>query len=546
MEQPSSKSTSLLSLPPEIQTQILSHLVSSFGKPSIHAVLRTCKQLYEVALPLSVYVFRNAAPFSDGGGVCSRARNVQFLRYIVISKPELAIHVKTLLLGRFSSKPDAATHIKDIAQPKDTNCTKEELLVYQHTIEDVLDRLNYDGDRNWSAEWVEDLNKGCSDAQVALIMLVCPNIESLIFEQATQPRQFIRLLQMVGSLNSLKLPLGKVNVNQLSIPLSKVEDVFQEATEFEEGYEMFHEQGPIIFHLPRLRFYEGNLIYGHVLAAESFDRLQPGSSPVEEIALRASTIAGPTLASLFKACRALKKFEYTHNSFLNQYNEIKPSEIMEALLLHAETLEDVHVNMHDEWDKGWEWKNHPECLYMGTRLSQLHSLKKLTVSSQCLTGILAGPPINNDMHPPPMPIRIEEAPSLIECLPESLESLKILACGDEIWETATELLRTVEQGVRFTKLTHICFLFYEWLMKSKMDLHCYSPRVRLEIGYQNQRFSEFDMGYPNDETEARRQHNTTSRIYAPDFRKLYLGMRELAVFPDSVYEPWPDPFNYEV
>ncbi|CAI6084937.1 unnamed protein product, partial [Clonostachys chloroleuca] len=291
----------------------------------------------------------------------------------------------------FSSKPDAATHIKDIAQPQDIKCTKEELSVYQHAIEDVLDRLNYDRDRKWSAEWVEDLSKGCSDAQVALIMLVCPNIQTLMFEQATKPRQFIRLLQMVGSLNSLKPLLGKLNIGQLSIPLSKVEDVFHEATEFEEGYQMFHEQGPVIFHLPRLRFYEGNLLYGDMLAAEKFHHWQPGSSPVEEIALRVSTIAGPTLEGILKACRALKKFEYTHNSFLNQYNELTPREILEALLIHSETLEDVRVNMHEEVDKRWEWQDHLECLYMGIRLSLLRSLKTLTVSCQCLTGILAGP-----------------------------------------------------------------------------------------------------------------------------------------------------------
>ncbi|CAH0044171.1 unnamed protein product [Clonostachys solani] len=545
MEQVSSKSISLLSLPPEIQTHILAHLVSSFGKPSIHAVLRTCKRLYEIALPLSVHVYRNAAPFSDGGGVCSRARNVQFLRYIVISKPELAKHVKTIILGRFSSENNPATHMKDIAQPQDIICTKEELLVYQHAIEDVLDHLNYDRNSNWSGEWVEDLSKGCSDAQVALIMLICPNIQTLLFEQATEPRQFIRLLQMVGSLNSLKPPHGKLNISQPTIPLSKVEDVFHEATDFEEGYEMFHEQGPAIFHLPRLRFYEGNLIYGDMLAAEKFDRLQPGSSPVEEITLRASTVAGPALMSILKACRALKKFEYTHNSFIKYYNRMKPREILEALLLHSETLEDVRVNMHDEWDKGWEWQDHPECLYMGTQLSQLHSLKTLTVSSQCLTGILPGPPVNNDSYQPPMPIQIEEAPTLIECLPESLESLKILGCGEAIWETATELLRTVEQGVRFTKLTYICFLFSEWLMKSEMDLHCYSPHVRLEIGYQQQSFYLFDLGYPIDEEGTRREHNATSRIYAPDVRKYYLGIRELAVYPESAYEPQPNPYDFE-
>ncbi|VUC32281.1 unnamed protein product [Clonostachys rosea] len=517
MEQTISNSTSLLSIPPELQAKILTHLVSSFGKPSIQAVLRTCKQLYEVALPLSVNAFRNAAPFADGGGVCSRARNVQFLRYIAVSKPELAIHVKTLLLGRFSSGNDSATHKKDLAQPQDIRCTKEELLVYQHVIDDVLGRFNYDRNSDWSAEWVEDLSKGCSDAQVALIMLICPNIRTLVFEQATQPRQFIRLLQMVGSLNSL-------NIDRHGIPLSRVEDVFHEATDFEEGYEMFYEQGPIIFHLPRLRFYEGNLIYGDTLTAAAFNRLQPRSSPVEEITLRSSTISGPVLTD---------------------YNKITPREILEALLLHSETLEDVRVNMHEEWDKGWEWDNHPERFYMGKRLSQLHSLKTLTISSQCLTGILPGPPENNEMYRPPMPIQIEGAPTLIECLPESLESLKVLGCGEAIWETATELLRTVEQGVRFTKLAYICFLFNEWLMKSKMDLHCYSPGVRLEIGYQNHDFYNFDLGQPSGGTEERQIFNTTSRIYAPDIRKFYLGIRELVEFPDSAYEPMPDPHDFE-
>lgn len=192
------------------------------------------------------------------------------------------------------------------------------------------------------------------------------------------------------------------------------------------------------------------------------------------------------MLAMLKACKALKRLEYTQLCTKTAYWSVNPQQLAEALLLHADTLEDLFVNFDDLRDKRWEWEDHTDILYMGTRFSQLHSLKRLTISMQSITGILAGLPAT-DTSSPQMPLRVEEAPSLIECLSESLEYLKILACGEEIQEKAAELLRTVEKRQRFTKLTYIGFYFNRWLMKSEIDLRCGLPNLRLDIRYQDRK-----------------------------------------------------------
>lgn len=91
--------TSLLSLPLEIQSQILWFLIPS-SIQSIHAVLYTCKQLYNIALPLSVHTYRYTKASSEAR---SRSRILQFLHNFTITKPELASCVKAIILGNFST-----------------------------------------------------------------------------------------------------------------------------------------------------------------------------------------------------------------------------------------------------------------------------------------------------------------------------------------------------------------------------------------------------------------------------------------------------------
>jgi hypothetical protein len=91
-------------LPQELQVQILSYLASPSDQPSIHALLRTCKQLYSVALPFLLYTFRNVPP--QNTGFSSERHNAQFLRCFLAIRPELTELVHILILSSFSTDPN--------------------------------------------------------------------------------------------------------------------------------------------------------------------------------------------------------------------------------------------------------------------------------------------------------------------------------------------------------------------------------------------------------------------------------------------------------
>uniref|UniRef100_A0A8H7K7H5 F-box domain-containing protein n=1 Tax=Bionectria ochroleuca TaxID=29856 RepID=A0A8H7K7H5_BIOOC len=464
---------SLLSLPPEIQAKIYSCLAQSFEQSAINAVLRTCKQLYEIALPIP--------------------RNVQFLRYILIRKPELSKYVKTVILGSFSPDSPKFEHPRDTAHPNDTKSTKSEVEIFRETIQKKLGQFGlerFPWYNSWVEEWLDGLAQGTTDAQTTLILLICPNIRTLLFERPRGARIFIRFLFVVDLLWNA-IPGGHYPEMPSDVPLLNVQDVYHEANVVDIHYKDFASHAQPIFFLPRLQFYECNLAFGGDGDPQGLVLLNPRSSPIEEIVLRASAVSGPVILAMLKACKALKKLEYTQLCTKTAYSGVSPQQLAVALLLHADTLEDLFVNFNDLRDKRWEWEGHTDIL-----------------SSQ-------------------MPLRVEEAPSLIECLPESLEYLKIVACGEEIQEKAAELLRTVEKRQGFTKLAYIGFFFNRWLMKSEIDLRCGLPSVQLDIRYQDREEYSDDLARPACESGLGGVRNQISRIYGADARQNYLSRRRL-------------------
>lgn len=49
-------------------------------------------------------------------------------------------------------------------------------------------------------EWLRDLAKGTTDAQITLILHICPNIRTLLFERHRGAQVFIRFLFVLGLL----------------------------------------------------------------------------------------------------------------------------------------------------------------------------------------------------------------------------------------------------------------------------------------------------------------------------------------------------------
>jgi hypothetical protein len=553
MEQLQTKSgpTTLLTLPLEIQSKIFSYLTASYGKPNIQAVLRTCKQLYEVALPLSVSVFRNAAPYPKDQGVCSRARNLQFLHYILVSKPWLARHVNTLIAGRFTSD---GSDDDDGDNEDQRTISENDLAIYRHLIEFSVGKFSALGPPreqgvSWSAGWVRDLSSS-SDAQFALILLTCPNIRTILMEICLYgiytTHLLILLRQCWNGLADGKFP------NNI-IPLSNLQDFFQEAAKSSSNAKFFSPEASMLFCSPQLKVYECIGMEGSEEAIEHFSFAPRRSSSVEEITLYQSIFEADALFSILGACKALKRFEVTcySNTATDLLDAAAARDVLDAVLPHANMLEHLSINLREVWRNNSVLKNTPERLYMGTRLREMHALKTLTAGMQALTGMLAYSSTCDDI-----PLRFEEAPRLVDCLPDNLESLTIHACGPQISDQLEELVEIIAQGDRFKKLTYIVLLYHAWKVNTKgVPAHFNKmwESVRDKLAEKNRILLvhaglQCEQAFLHDANStwadnSDRPGEMMSRIYAPNFRRLFLQRRMNPMCADFEYLPPYGPYD---
>ncbi|CAG9975215.1 unnamed protein product [Clonostachys byssicola] len=541
----------LLTLPPEIQTKILSHLAVFFGKSSIHAVLKTCKQLYEIALPLTVKVFRNTVPWPGTHGPCSPARNIQFLRYILITKPWLAKHVKTAILGRFSTDHRGGADGNETAQGQES-IDREELAVYQQYIQLRLRQLASGDTASWCDSWVEDLGNGTSDAQIALILLACPNIRTLYFE-VSDSNHFVRLLRMVRDISARNDQPGERGSGQddghctkTSVPLCNLQEVFHEQGGFAERQQDFHIEASELFALPRLRIYEALGVQGTETAAASFETLPLRASPVEQITLSNSFCTWP-IWHILGSCKELKKFEFSWYKppWLEAPNLLMPVDIMNAVWIHRHTLEYLYLDLYEELDHRWDPdESDYERLYLGMRLREMRSLKTLVVGMQALTGMLASKPRGHHN----MPLKVEGAPRMVDCLPDSLQCITIHSCGEAILDQLQELVNCAWQG-RLKKLSYICVLYDDWRANQKeiWEWHQKFPKrpeggqptitaaaSRTKDASMHDSFGVFSLSDKGP-------FNAISKIYAPHLRRQYLERRMNIDYWNAEYNYQDDP-----
>ncbi|KAF4450523.1 hypothetical protein F53441_6378 [Fusarium austroafricanum] len=431
---------SLQGLPSEVQQQILSHLVSSKSFNSIHSLLLTCKHLYDIALPFSVQTYSNAPLLSRSDGPQPRNRTLQFLRYITLIKPEVARHVQTLDLQEWSYERNPSS--------KALRVKPDERLLYQKLLRKELPSEKK-SNLNYISRWSKALNEGVEDASLALLLVVCSNIQTLLFAEAEQESFFTGFLSTVIS-DALAAGGSTDNfLNRLhcvkhhgggSWELSSLE------------FEKFHLW---LFQMPGIKTFEVDSVCVHKVYCETIDKIPRRSSSIESLPLSDSTSMTPAFHSLIGACRSLRLFHYKHES-MGCPEEVTPRDIISALLLHADTLEDLHVTSScglDYWHKLASSQD-PGWTYMGSQLSQMHKLKHLALAVEALTGIH-----NRAADYPPDVFRKPAPPPLAECIPEQLEYLEIEHPKMEDMAYLVEFVETLRSGNRFSQLRLVRFRF---------------------------------------------------------------------------------------
>jgi hypothetical protein len=474
---------SLLSLPPEIQTHIISLLIPPSGPSiqsiesvlSIHAVLKTCKQLYDVALPLSVHTYcrpilsQSEAPASSR----SRSRILQFLRYVAIIKPELANCVKAIVL-------QPVNVLSYDSEVQDPDLGGDERDLYRNLIESVVTPGSVPHHERARERWLEDLDAGLHDAERALLLVACPNVEAFSFAQPeSYGTDHLSLLLNIASRAQARHDGRQDQHSPPSGILSHLSHFYHEGTDEKYGYVGFAAVAAQAFQLPSLRSYVCVLANGSDDVAEFFAAIPRHSSHIESISLLDSSVSAVALPAILGACKALRSFEYTRGLY-HMYNlEFMPRDLTQTILPFASTLEHLHVNYDDSWHKvGWETE--PQRIPMGLGLRRMTALRKLVTGMQALTGMLDAQP--QETFGDRLPLEVDGAPTLIECLPENLVHLAILDCGKPMLPQTQELLDAITTGRRFKRLKRIYLVFDPVaLEREDVQLVCGAPGVELEI-----------------------------------------------------------------
>lgn len=343
---------------------------------------------------------------------------------------------------------------------------------------------------------------------------MCPRLEVFYYGEPYEPRNLLRLLSIAS----------KAQQHGDKQLLSHLHDVYHESTEPMYGYLMFSESATSFLQLPSLRSYECVLANGGEYSGETFKALPRRSSTVESISLRNSYISSTALEAMLGACKAFCSFEYTRGFYHAYDDELMPRDLTEAILPFAPRLEYLYANYEDDCCKdGWE--DHPEKISMGLELRKMTALKTLVTGMQALTGMLDGQP--EVVFGDGIPLEVEGAPTLAECLPENLEHLEIHGCGKAILSQAQELLDVISTGPRFQRLNRVGLLFNaEMIERGDIQLTCGASKVQLDIVLQTKGHRKYDLvpcGKIQDSEEY--IESICTRIYPCSAREEWLKYR---------------------
>ncbi|KAF5648462.1 uncharacterized protein FTJAE_1295 [Fusarium tjaetaba] len=444
----------ILTLPPEIQSQIISLVADSTHFKSVHSLLFSCKQLYAIALRFSVQTFHDVPRAEEPKkGSVVRSRIVQFLSYVSIIKPELARHVRTIRTYDW---------LDDSGRYGTVHIDVNDMIFYKQLISKIYsEKLGYHPYQ--ANNWIRTLEKGIEGAAVDLLLAVCTEIKTLTYGCPRDPGCLSRML--VAATGAFRMRRVELPPCQL---LTKLEIVKHEAKGSWHGWRPFYNNAQWIFRIPSVRSYECVGAVSDQMEEFNLDPLKEGCSNVQSIILRDSWCVTRAIQSLIGACKDLRKFTYTCDlTKWTEYDEFEviARDIMEALLRHDKSLEYLHLDFMEEALTRTCLRGPRERLYMGTELRQMHKLKSLVLGSQDICGVLGNGVVYHYTEDASI-----QAPRVVDCIPGYLQYLEIHSCGRNILSQLEEFLDTLIYPDRFPNLLSVKFIFIEdWVKEEELS-----------------------------------------------------------------------------
>jgi hypothetical protein len=170
---------------------------------------------------------------------------------------------------------------------------------------------------------------------------------------------------------------------------------------------------------------------------DSISDSPPGTSSISTLSFNESFLTADAARTVVHFCKALKTFSFTFGrmfsfAFGRMYVLGQPftaHEIVQALQLHKSTLENLRLDLNENWIKpGWDQFEASQI--MAGSLRNFQKLTTLEAGQQSLLGFLFGTP-DEQLD--------SNLPRLVEILPASLESVTILYCDHRIESHLLEL-----------------------------------------------------------------------------------------------------------
>lgn len=456
----SSQSSLLLALPEDIIEHIISLASDPLQPSKLRGVLRTCKKLHEIALPIWVQSYKldeNSKVFdflsyimNDQRGLAPYVKKIEVgwtsdtVQWAAMQDLRKTVHVLTNLLPSAYQLGTSDYVIAGFTFPRTAHhlllaaCSQVETLVLPRTTLLVPDSVQSAG-HNVPETAVRVLG--------ALRHVTLTTAESRLFHESMAGRSFNKYVWLRNAVHLLQLP----NIQDF--------DISEAVGLFSEDVSLQHATFP------------------------------EGQSNVKNIRFHRSVLGSHVLHKVIRCPKSLKTFEYSVDWFLHgipdeSLRQVRAGDVMKAVKVHACTLEKLRLEFGDDYGKPDHKDLPPDCIYLGLNLRKMTALKTLSVSMQALTGFLDLLPVD---HPNPIayPSTREGAPRLVQCLPPNLEELTITNCGSAILEQVQEFLDAVASG-SFPHLRLVALAFnIERTPPGSIQLTCAAPDVAIQLRYES-------------------------------------------------------------
>lgn len=413
----------LPTLSPELLTIIFKFIESERALARISLV---CRLFCSIATPFLYSSFRQGHVNLH----FTHRRVVKFFRTI-LSRPDLAQYVQQAVIF-FHYNEDEHHHEAD---------TKEIEEAVNERIDALCSSL-FKNDSSARDEWKQ--YRQDHDSQDILLLLLCslPNLSTVLLLGEFELTNIESLLYCAAEI------MNNADSQIASLPFSQLRSV-----RLVPRNPLNRQLSTNVLHafltLPNLRNCEisgVNFDAGPQWSNDPGDpwhfEWNPKSIPVERLSFQRSAIDGRNIANLMSACTHLKEFRFTYEyqPLLSADEDgFTPQQLIQALSVHRDTLEILHIDYGDDWPKrAWTGKSHEE-LRISDGLQGFSRLRKLSVTFSTFFGVdvqSQSADCSRHRHASRRSVRklqLKELRfSLNDTLPPSLEELVLIGCDARV------------------------------------------------------------------------------------------------------------------